>query len=218
MDNFQIETAQNVTISHQAAGVGERILAYLIDSTLIVIYVVLIIWFFYAVNIGDSGLFLIYMTVGLPLFLYHLVWETLWNGQTPGKAVLKIRVVRMDGSKPTFSNFLLRWLLRILDISFTSDIAAGTTVISEKTKISLADTVYEEIDTNYSPSYPQVTLFTDLEMQEIKTLFQNARWEANHHIILILSKKVATILEVAPQEKPIHFLEKVIKDYTYYTQ
>ena len=38
MDNFQIETAQNVNIAQNVAGVGERILAFLVDVVIMVAY------------------------------------------------------------------------------------------------------------------------------------------------------------------------------------
>ena len=129
MDNFQIETAQNVNILQNVAGVGERILAYLIDAVIMFIYVLVLIIVFTNVNMMDDHYFIVGLTVGLPLFLYHLLWETLWNGQSPGKAVMKLRVVKTDGSKPAFSNYLLRWLLRIIDITSTSGALALVTIL-----------------------------------------------------------------------------------------
>lgn len=236
MDNFQIETAQNVTISQNVAGLGERILAYLIDGVLIVIYIIVISYTLSATNLGTDSFFLIIMTIGLPIFLYHLLWETLWNGQTPGKAVMKIRVVKLDGSKPALSNYLLRWLLRIIDISFSSgavavvtillngkgqrlgDIAATTTVISEKKNVGITTIRHIEVDPNYMPKYPQVTVFNDSEMQTIKRLFFEAKYTGNHHIILRLSEKSAGLMQVTFEEKPIEFIERIIEYYAFYTQ
>jgi len=150
MDNFQIETAQNISIEQNAAGIGERILAYIVDLAIIIIYMVLSGLTMAGLD-GDGGTtWMYYLVLGLPSFLYYLLWEIFWNGQTPGKAALKIRVVKKDGTRPEFSNYLVRWLLRFIDITLTSggvavvtillngkgqrlgDIAAGTTVISEK--------------------------------------------------------------------------------------
>ena len=64
---------------------------------------------------GEEWMFI--LVIGLPLFLYFLLWEAFWNGRTPGKAALDLRVVKLDGSKPAFSNYLIRWLLRIIDIT-----------------------------------------------------------------------------------------------------
>lgn len=239
MDKFQIETAQNVNIIQNVAGVGERILAYLIDSIIIGIYFLIIFFFgiFELLPGMEQGTILVLITtIGLPVFLYHLLWEQFRNGQSPGKMAMKIRVVRLDGSTPAFSNYLLRWLMRFIDINLTSgavavvtllvsgkgqrlgDIAAGTTVITERKTISFSQTLLMELPDNYIPRYPQVTVFTDSELQTIKNLFTEARFGGNHNIILKLSQKVATVMEVSFEENPIQFLDTVIKDYNYYTQ
>jgi uncharacterized RDD family membrane protein YckC len=236
MDNFQIETAQNVNIVQNVAGVGDRILAYLVDLLIIIIYVVVVTVILSWSELDSDLSFLVLMTLGLPIFLYHLLWEMFWNGQSPGKAVLKIRVVKLDGSKPAFSNYLLRWLLRIIDVSITSgalalvtilmngrgqrlgDMAATTTVISEKKTISFSQTILTEIPEDYTPMYPQVTVFTDGEMQTIKNVFTDAKYNGNHNVILKLSKKVSNVMEINYEGTPIQFIDKVIKDYNYYTQ
>ncbi|GGD98510.1 RDD family protein [Planktosalinus lacus] len=236
MDNFQIETAQNVTISQNVAGIGERILAYIIDSVLIIIYLFIVFYLISIVEIGDDAYFLIIMTVGLPLLLYHLLWEIFWNGRSPGKAALNLRVVMLDGSKPAFSNFLLRWLMRLVDISLTSggvavvtillngkgqrlgDMAATTTVISEKKAVSIASLKMVDFPDDYIPKYQQVTVFRDKDIQTIKSVYYRAKAYNNHHLILRLSERVSKIMEVNFDEKPIDFIERIINDYTYLTQ
>lgn len=236
MDNFQIETAQNVNILQNVAGVGERIIAYLLDGLIMGFYVFVIIMVFAGMDLSEDHYMIIGMTIGLPIFLYHLLWETLWNGRSPGKAVMKLRVVKTDGSKPAFSNYLLRWLLRIIDITATSgglalvtillngkgqrlgDVAAVTTVIMEKQTVSFSQTILMDIPENYEPSYPQVTVFSDSEMQTIKNLFMEARYNSNHNVILKLANRVSNVMEVKLEETPIKFIDKVIKDYNYFTQ
>ena len=236
MDNFQIETAQNVNIIQNVADVGDRILAYLIDSLILAAYVIVIVIVFSQLSIFDDHYMIAAMTIGLPLFLYHLLWEMFWDGRSPGKAVMKLRVVKLDGTKPAFSNYLIRWLFRAIDLSISSgaialftillngkgqrigDIAATTTVITEKKTISLAQTILTKIPDDYVPKYPQVTVFKDSEMQTIKTLFNQARYNGNHHVILRLSDRVSKVMEVTFDEKPVVFLDKVIKDYNFYTQ
>lgn len=238
MDNFQIETAQNVNIYQNVAGIGDRILAHLIDGVVIVAYFFLILFIFLGLDLfeDDSLLFLFFMTAGLPPFVYHLLFETFWNGQSIGKKIMRIRVVKLDGSKPTFSNYLLRWLLRLIDISIASggvalitillngkgqrlgDIAATTTVITEKKITDFREVLLAELAEDYTPKYPQVTVFTDQEMQDIKSIYLSAKYQGNHHIILKLSEKLSHVMEISFEEKPIEFVDTVIKDYTFYTQ
>jgi len=236
MDKFQIETAQNVTLSQNTATIGDRIIAYMVDGLIIVAYVLLVLFISSSLDLPDSSMWFLGLTIGLPIFLYHLLWETLWDGRSPGKAIAKIRVVMLDGSKPELSNFLLRWILRTIDISITSgalaivtillngrgqrvgDIAAKTTVISEKQKITIHDTLVEDIEEGYVPTYSQVILFTDAEMQTIKNLYQQALRNRNHNVILKLAERIEAVLEIKPVDKPKDFIDCVIKDYNYYTQ
>jgi len=236
MDNFQIETAQNVNIVQNVAGIGERILAFLVDIVIMGIYIILASILFTNFDFSDDFAIIFFTAVGLPLFLYHLLFEMFWNGKSPGKAVFKMRVVKLDGTKPSFSNYLIRWLLRLVDISLTSgaaalvtillngkgqrigDLAAVTTVISEKPTISLANTILTDIPDSYRPTYSQVTVFSDSEMQTIKSVYKNAKYNGNHNVILKLAEKVEKILEIKAEGTPIRFIDTVIKDYNYYTQ
>ncbi len=235
MDNFQIETAQNISIEQNVAGIGERILAFIVDLAIIVIYIVIATLIMAGLDNSSSEM-MYYLVLGLPAFLYYLIWETFWDGRTPGKAVVNIKVVRKDGSRPQFSHYLIRWLLRIIDISLTSggvavvtillngkgqrlgDIAAGTTVISERKKLNIDNTLVADIPEDYTPKYPQVTVLDDMDIQEIKNIFQKARRQGQHHIILTLSEKLCELLDVKNEERPVDFVQRVIKDYNYYTR
>ena len=235
MDNFQIETAQNISIEQNVAGIGERILAFLIDLTIIITYSIFSFLIIAGIKEGNGSLMMYYLVLGLPSFLYYLLWETFWDGRTPGKALVKIRVVKNDGSRPQFSNYLVRWLLRIIDISLTSgglavvaillngkgqrigDIAAGTTVISERKIIGIENTLAVDLPENYHPKYPQVTILSDKDIQEIKNIYKQARHGGQHHIILSLSAKLADLMDIKAEEKPLDFVQRVINDYIYYT-
>ncbi len=106
MDNFRIETAQNVTIQQNVASLYNRIGAFLLDLLIIVAYYMLIMLIIIALDYKPTeSIYVFYALLSLPVFFYSLIFETLMNGQTPGKYVSKIRVVKIDGSKPTFGSF-----------------------------------------------------------------------------------------------------------------
>ena len=188
------------------------------------------------VDFDPSDSWALWLLVSLPAFLYYVLLETFWNGKTIGKHTMRTRVVKLDGSKPSFANYFVRWILRIVDVSLTSgglavlsilirgngqrvgDIAAGTTVISEKVKISIHDTILKEVPDDYVPTYSLVTVFKDDEMQLIKTLYDEARFKGQHNIILSLHKRIIKVMEIETKQKPIDFVDTVIKDYNYYTQ
>ena len=236
MDNFQIETAQNVTIHQNVAHLGTRIGSYLIDGFIISIYTISIILFFDWLEIDIFQQWSFSLILGLPIFFYSLIFEILWDGQTPGKRYNKIRVVKLDGSKPTLDSYLLRWILRIFDISMTSgsvamlsillngkgqrlgDLAAGTTVISEKKRISIDDTITADIPLNYTPTFPQVTTLTDTDIQTIKSLYNKSKRSRNSKIILKLHIKIIDLLDIKTDLQPTDFIDIIIKDYNYYTQ
>jgi len=239
MENFQIETAQNVSIYQNVAGIGERIVAAIIDILIFIAYYFFSLYLVSAFGLDSNEgyeIMVYFALIGLPVFLYHLLFETFWDGRSPGKAAMKLRVVKLDGSKAGFGSYFVRWLMRIIDISLSSgglavvvilmndrgqrlgDMAAGTTVISEKKNAKLSDTLLVDIPADYIPTYPQVTVLNDKDMQTIKTLFSDAVRNGNHNIIIKLSEKIAGLMNVEPQEKPFDFVYRVIADYNFYTQ
>jgi uncharacterized RDD family membrane protein YckC len=52
----------------------------------------------------------------LPVLLYHPIMEITMNGQSIGKKIMSIRVVNENGGRPSISQFLIRWLLRVSDV------------------------------------------------------------------------------------------------------
>lgn len=154
----------------------------------------------------------------------------------PGKAALQIRVVKLNGTRPGFAEYLIRWLLRFIDITISSgsiavvtilmngkgqrlgDLAAKTTVISEKPRTNIHRSLAVDVPEDHQPKYPQVSVLKDADVQNIKNLYQKGKRENNQELILSLSKKVSELLEIKPDESPLHFIQQVITDYNYYTQ
>ncbi|REG87827.1 RDD family protein [Winogradskyella sediminis] len=236
MDEFQIETAQNVGINQNVAGIGDRMLAYFIDSAIILLYTIGVILLLTTLNLDMGDSWAIYLLLSLPAFLYYVLLETFLNGKTVGKVLMNTRVVKLDGSKPSFANYFVRWILRIVDVVLTSggvaaftilikgngqrlgDIAAGTTVISEKQRVTIHDTLIKDIPADYVPTYSQVTMLTDKDMQTVKNLYDEAVKNGHHNIILNLHHRLIKIMAIETQEQPVNFVATVIKDYNYYTQ
>lgn len=237
MDNFHIETAQNVTIQQSVAPLSTRIGAFLIDLILIGGYYLIILLIMNALGFHlNESLYVFYALLSLPVFFYSLLFETLMDGQTPGKYYSKIRVTKLDGSKPTFGNYLIRWVLRVIDISLASgsvalltillngkgqrlgDLAAGTTVISEKKNIALSDTIIVDISEDYIPVFPQVTMLTDKDIQTIKELYLKAIKNKNYNTVEKIHHKIIEITDITTDMKPTDFVNTVINDYNYFTQ
>ncbi len=236
MEQFQIETAQNITISQNTAHLGDRMVAYLVDSFIILAYLILVIMLLVSLEIDFGDMWAIYLLLSLPSFLYYVLLESFMDGQTVGKKLMQVRVVKLDGSKPSFASYFIRWILRIIDVVLTSggiavltilirgtgqrvgDIAAGTTVISEKKRVSLKDTLLRELPEDYKPRFPQVTVFKDREMQTIKELYDSAKRNGDHNVIVSLSDQIKRVADITADLKPVDLVDIVIKDYNFYTQ
>lgn len=237
MDNFQIETAQNIRIKQNVAPVSDRILAFIIDILIITGYYIIVFLILNSLGyIPSESLIVTYVLLSLPVFFYSLLFEVLMNGQSPGKYFLRIRVTKIDGSKPTFSSYLIRWMLRLIDIDLASgsvalltlllngkgqrlgDLAANTTVISEKKRISIHDTLNVDISNEYKPTFPQVTLLSDKDLQTIKTLYRTALRKRNYKTINALKDKIIELTDIKTDLRSVDFIETIIKDYNFYTQ
>ncbi|GGE19736.1 RDD family protein [Psychroflexus salis] len=236
MNKYSIQTAQNITITQQVASITDRMLAYLIDGLVIVAYVILFLFLANASGMDNFESWVFQLVFLLPIFLYHLLFEIFNNGQSLGKKAIQIRVVCLDGSKAKFSNYLIRWLIRPIDFIFTGsiaivcilstqrgqrlgDLAAKTTVINERRKTGFTKTVATYLPENYTPKYPQVTIFNDVDIQKANRIYKKAKSTGNHKVILMLSKKLAEQMDLKEyDEKPIGFVDRVLTDYTYYAQ
>lgn len=155
-NRYQIETPESVELEFTLAGIGNRLYGVLVDYLCLglIITLLLISWAVLAYNIllyGDEKWQLWLTAVQIFLIFsvyvgYFVFFETLWQGQTPGKRRAKIRVIRGDGKPVGLQEATLRAIFRPLDdflyigallIIFTrreqriGDILAGTLVIRE---------------------------------------------------------------------------------------
>lgn len=166
-------TPESVELEFTLAGIGNRALALLIDDLLLVVGLILflIIWIIVSIQLADFWRAILGDRVGLWWLAiasiisfsiysgYFVFFETLWQGQTPGKRIAKIRVVRDNGRPIGLQQATLRALLRPFDeilfigaflIIFNrqekrlGDLAAGTIVIQMQTTYATTITTSEQ--------------------------------------------------------------------------
>jgi uncharacterized RDD family membrane protein YckC len=122
LDNTtEVETPERVRFRHRTAGPVRRLLAYILDLLIraaLAVGAFLALGAIFGVMPGDlqhasQGLQLV--TLFLLEWGYYVLFETLWNGGTPGKRVLGLRVVKEGGVPIGFIDVLLRNLLRAAD-------------------------------------------------------------------------------------------------------
>lgn len=239
MANLAINTTQNVNLDYKLVSVGERILAFLIDLLIfsIYFYLVEVISDLMGSAISDNWtVFGLQQLLLLPVMFYSLYMHILFNGRTIGKMVLKTRVVKIDGSPVHWSNYLVLWMLRIVDIWIFSgavgllsilfserrqrvgDFAAGTVVISTKNKVKIMHTILEEINESYEPKFTNVTQLTDKDVRLIKETYLIAQRSGDYKTLNDLRNKIESVLEIKSEFYDKQFIETILKDYNYYTQ
>jgi uncharacterized RDD family membrane protein YckC len=127
-----IETPERVQLEFALASIGNRFLAVAIDHFIQYFSMILIAWFFLSIVgytatdlteapnmlMTEAPKWMIAILI-IILFLifagYFIAFEWIWNGQTPGKKLLKLRVIRDDGRPLTLWEAIARNLLRIAD-------------------------------------------------------------------------------------------------------
>jgi uncharacterized RDD family membrane protein YckC len=110
-------TPEKVPFSYRVAGMGSRWLAWLIDAAFIVLLGFMGALAGSVLEQGRPGLgqALIGLWVFTLLWGYFLLFEWLWQGQTPGKRLLGIRVIQRLGTAVSFYQSAVRNLLRVVD-------------------------------------------------------------------------------------------------------
>ena len=240
MESIDILTGQHVTIKYEPASVVRRMFAFILDYIFISAYLITLFFiFFNLLNISPQGhtvLFVFFCILILPVLCYHVVFETLMIGQTPGKVIAKIRVTNLDGSTPNFVSYFLRWILFIIDmipygglgallIIFSKnhqrlgDMAAGTTVVKIQhsfAKFSM-DNFFNNVPQNYKPVFPQVEQLTEGQIRFITKLLENLLHKrTNDSSAEQLTKKIKEKLNIETKLNAIDFLKTIVSDYNYY--
>jgi uncharacterized RDD family membrane protein YckC len=119
MPFIQIATPFNIDIEFELAAIHKRLLAYCIDFSIIIIYLLSMLYFLFgAFTLGESNMGIIFLVLLVPTILYTVTSETIFMGQTAGKKIMQIKVVSLDGGEPTFGQYLLRWFLRFYEWGF----------------------------------------------------------------------------------------------------
>lgn len=237
MSELLINTTQNVKIKFTAAGVGERLVAFLIDNAIKIGYLILLNMVFGLFeNMDQWSQIGLNTLLSLPVVFYTLALEALLEGQTLGKKVMKIKVVKIDGFQVAFSDYVVRWFFRIVDIYIfglgffvissneksqrLGDMAAGTAVIALKDQVNISHTILENLKQDYKPTYPNVIKLSDNDARIIKDTFVNARKSQDYKTLVKLRNKImeVTTIKDMKQKTDAEFIAIILKDYNFYTQ
>lgn len=244
MSQLTITTTQNVNINFIASNTGDRVLSYLIDMAIFLAYYVIINVVFSYSGIADAiagqdtwTQRAIYGIVYLPIMVYSLVCETFMEGQSFGKKAMKLKVIKMDGYQASFSDYLIRWVFRVVETALImgvvglvvmiinkdsrrlGDMAAGTAVISLKNNVNISHTILLELKDDYVPTYPQVIKLSDNDVRIIKETYEANYRNADFQMMQRLQDKIEQVTGIkSTNHNAMAFVDTVLKDYNFYTQ
>ncbi len=230
MEHIHIQTSQNVVIEQPLASIGERILAHLLDYLFFAGYIILAL----IIKTIVSGGLAVFILLLMPLLFYDLICEITMEGQNWGKKIMKIKVVKIDGSDLNFLSCLTRWVFRIVDniilfggISSTviiiggkgqrlGDIVANTTVVRLKDN-TIKDTLFTELPENYQIKYPEAIHLQSSDIYTVKEVLEycsKKQYTGDAVRIAFAAKEsLENKLMIKTDMVPKLFLETVIKDY-----
>ncbi len=182
-DRYTVETPEQIDLLYDVAGIGSRFLAALIDHVLLAVILALLCSLIAVIadrvqlGLGSATVFSIF-GIGIFLFLcaYYIFFETTWNGQTPGKRLIGIRMVRAGGRPIGFLASTIRNFIRLADflpilygvgalVMFVDrrsrrlgDLAAGALAIQERRPVTIE--MLAEVEAEQAPVVPAADQLT----------------------------------------------------------
>lgn len=113
----EVVTPERVRIGYRVAGLGSRLLAWLIDMGLwgLLVFVGLVMSSVLEVGRSGTGMALFALWLFVLRWSYFLLFEWLWLGQTPGKRMMGIRVIQSNGTAIGLTQAALRNIVRVVD-------------------------------------------------------------------------------------------------------
>jgi len=233
MNQIKIQTTQNVLIGYEIGSIADRLIAALIDWLVILAYAFLVTLILMPLNIIPGSV--LGWSITFLIFFYDITFELLLNGQSIGKRARNLKVAKLDGSQPSLGNYLLRWLFRPVDIGITAgaiaivtilwngkgqrsgDILAGTTVIKLSQRVSLADTIFTNINDDYQVIFPQANkLSTDdiVIIKEVLNTYEKLETpKLRRSLLRKTQEKIIGKMGIETTMAPADFLQTVLKDY-----
>lgn len=159
----------------------------------------------------------------------------IFNGRTVGKFIMGIKVVKEDGSPARWSDFIVRWIVRLVDLwlfMFTvgtvsilltdkqqrlGDMMAKTIVINTRKSVNISHTILQEVDEGYQPIFHNAHLLSDIQANEIKEIYRLAGQSRDYNVLHQLRLKIESILQIKSDLKDGQFVRTVLKDYFHLT-
>lgn len=238
MKQIDITTPQNVVINYTLATLMDRVIAFSIDLAIVLIFCTILYNTVREIFYIDSNI-LMAITFSIPLLLYNLCLEIITNGQSLGKKLLKIKVVKLNGDKVSSFDFMMRWVFRLVEILLSLGTIAAIMISSTRKSQRIGDMLSDlvviktKIDFQYStnwlanrkdlneytPSYPEVKRLSEQDMLTIKETivrYTNHRNQGHTEALDLLAQKIEELLQIkVPEKNRVEFMNQLIRDYVF---
>lgn len=237
MSVLSINTSFNIQLDFECAPFGKRLLAFIIDQLILIVYYFAIVWMTglnLIDDLGEDTSMLWYYILSIPALLYHLIFEILLKGESPGKKIAGIRVISNDGNEASWSQYVIRWILRPFDFLLSSflgsiisvsttpynqrlgDLAAGTLVVNKKLPYTIDKTIFKHINENeHVVRYPAVMRLSDRDINTINNVLNNANKSNNISYVNTIAQKIKLALKIESSSDDYTFLHELLEDYNY---
>ncbi len=233
MKTIEIATAHNIVFRYELASTIQRVLAFSVDAFLLIVLNMLLGRLF--ISFGSFTIILLTIITAF----YHLIFEVFNQGQSPGKMLVKLRVVTLNGATPSPYDYLLRWVFRMVEILGTAgslavisimssernqrigDILAQTTVISLQNDLTVNLESIESVKSVEEINYPGIIVFNDDDMLFLKmslSRYIGNPNESNKRVLTELADKIAYKLELPVTNYSIEFLKQILTEYIVLTR
>ena len=242
-NHIELETPESVELEFTLAGISNRAFALAIDylilgftllmTLIIAVFSTAMIKYIFYSQVGEAQflqwLWAIVTLVEFTIYVgYFVFFETIWQGQTPGKKIVKIRVIRDDGRAERLSQAVLRALLRpIDDILFIGilliacakkekrigDLVAGTVVIKVEQATKSANLLISKKAKYLAKKLKQETAINNLLPEDFATIGDYL--QRRKMMTLRYQHKISN--QLATQVKEIIFLENISERYSNYS-
>jgi uncharacterized RDD family membrane protein YckC len=236
MQTIRITTPQNIDIDYEIGGLGERIIARLIDYAVYIAIIIFCIIIASITNLWHTGILIGILVIFALLYVfYDLICEVFMNGQSIGKRVMKIKVISLDGGQATLGQYLLRWVFRIVDFSLTlglgalitaavgekcqriGDLVAGTALIKTSPRTPIDSLAFSPVIEGYAPVFNSVTQLSDKDIVLIHEVVSSYIQSGNSVIVYNTAQQIKKVLSIntPPEMDDMLFLQTLIKDYNH---
>ena len=245
MKTVDIHTNQNVVITYELAVLWQRMVAFLMDLIIIgAIFWLLSLVAVATIFLKQSQWIAIVLTVGFPfVFIGYFLLTNLWlKGQSPGKRVMKLKIMKFNGQPVRWGDVLLRDLFLFPEVIITSgllgalligatdrnqrlgDILANTVVVNERNSqsVSLKGLLSRRTTADYAPAFPQVTRLSEHELLLVNRALERARnypSKAHEQAMETVAQKMEDKLNITRQGYATEaFLRRLSQDYVLLTR